>query len=123
MNREIKFRVWDKNDTMEMVGSFSWNKLPGFNNPENFVVLQYTGLKDKNGKEIYEGDIVSFIGYKEHYEIKYCISAYDNILAFHPIDKYGEHIEHCYGGWDSTECEVTGNIYENPELLNNTPHD
>ena len=57
MNRELKFRIWDKED-MDYIGLVSVifgneNKLL-----DNQVVMQYTGLNDKNGKEIYEGDII-----------------------------------------------------------------
>ena len=123
MNREIKFRVWDKKDTMEVVGPFSWNKLPGFNNPENFVVLQYTGLNDKNGKEIYEGDKVLGSGGKycrdlqeieipnaEDMIVEAAVCFYKGCfyLNHYPLNNYDE-------------LEVIGNIHENPELLNNTP--
>jgi hypothetical protein len=60
MNRELKFKIWDKNDTKALIGPFEWNKIPNFQFPENFDVVQYTGLKDKDGKEIYEGDRVRF---------------------------------------------------------------
>ena len=56
MGREIKFRIWDKINRMWLrcfnVNLFDIGDLP------NVELMQYTGLKDKNGKEIYEGDIV-----------------------------------------------------------------
>ena len=63
--REIKIKIWDKNDTKALIGPFEWNKIPNFQFPENFDIVQYTGLKDKDGKEIYEGDRVRF-GYTKN---------------------------------------------------------
>lgn len=76
---------------------------------ENFELMQSTGLKDKNGTEIYEGDIVKNI-YDEIYVVKW----FD--AGFYLEERYN-------GGFDYSELhfgnnkEVIGNIYENPELL------
>jgi uncharacterized phage protein (TIGR01671 family) len=141
--REIKFRVFNGSEMEYNVmagkfGAFFVNPsnngisendsacLSEFNTKyhENTPVMQYTGLKDKNGKEIYEGDYVTMNGFtvikgvliKSEGEIVYC----DNIASFgvEVLDEECEgssttwSIEHFHGGF-----EVIGNVYENPELL------
>lgn len=81
---------------------------------EDVVVMQYTGLKDKNGKEIYEGDIV--IRKEDDGRTTAPEEVYFDNGGFQPF------CEPCHGGttdWKEYEktTEVIGNIYENPELL------
>jgi uncharacterized phage protein (TIGR01671 family) len=85
------------------------------------VPLQFTGLTDKNGVEIYEGDIVS--GLYHNLDVDYDENGAVEFGITHDSDGW------CCGetyGWvttngssllDLTECEISGNIYENPELL------
>jgi uncharacterized phage protein (TIGR01671 family) len=114
--REIKFRAWDKinkvmySDVHEK-DSFA-EKLSRSN---EYHIMQFTGLKDKNGKEIFEGDVLSYpipndemrgviIWGKYEYIVEY---SYENADYIATIGEDG--------------CEVIGNIYENPELVNHEP--
>ncbi len=114
MNREIKFRAWDKREEKIIYGiegTYDWEFMPTETGENDLYILsQYTGLKDKNGVEIYEEDIVTHDDFKEPSEVTFkrgCFRIYDftiaNFEAIHPISR----------------IEVIGNIYENKELLDN----
>lgn len=120
MNRKIKFRIWNDYDK-KMI---HWNELLGNNLANIFTIpsynkwlMQYTGLHDKNGKEIYEGDIVycqTKFG-KAKAIIKFIdgkfVAYWDSILT-HPQNG------HCIACYEiNKRFEVIGNIYDNPELL------
>jgi uncharacterized phage protein (TIGR01671 family) len=129
--REIKFRAWQKHHKrmLEVVNIDFRNNLltadygegvaPRLNtfDIEDFKVMQHTGLKDKNGKEIYEGDIVdSWSGLDTHkmYIREVVKKEEEPRLDFNPstgftLCKGNEHL-----------FEVIGSIYENPELLEET---
>lgn len=123
MSRIIKFRVWNiyKYKFLEYNGDYKYLLLSGdlYNivdfsevatRPDIFVVQQFTGLYDKNKKDIYEGDVIKshtlihqnkFIDRVEFRHGKFILSGME------------------YDLWDLHEdCEVIGNICENPELLN-----
>ena len=79
-----------------------------------WVLMQYTGLKDKNGREIYERDILSF-GKRSHTKLPCLYKVYwnDDNASFDIWD-----LRHNTWGGQVASCgEVIGNIYENPELL------
>ena len=112
MSREIKFRVWNK--TIKRM--CDWDDIKtgaDFNDLEddNGEWMQYTGLRDKNGKEIYEGDIVT--GWFDHEKITGYIF-YGSDAKFY-IERNGLFGIELNNAQDWTE--VIGNIYENPELL------
>jgi hypothetical protein len=112
-NRVIKFRALSFGTSVE-TGKHEWMYLEyagdewdGLYKEE--TVGQFTGLTDKNGKEIYEGDVVEWKGVRG--EVWYNESA----ARFFFDDSKGLHLEPHYGH----EAEVIGNIYENPELISN----
>jgi uncharacterized phage protein (TIGR01671 family) len=128
--REIKFRAWDKKNKcwyrsdeptlltyygFAVFGECTMIEPMNASHLADIELQQYTGLKDKNGKEIYEGDIVeSQSGCL--YEIKYTNNNYDDVWTYHPMlndDPYSYN----YGGWESSFFKVIGNIYENKDLL------
>jgi uncharacterized phage protein (TIGR01671 family) len=117
--RKIKFRIWDKHQFKFL---YNWQEIikghiDSFNtdiNPKNINALedellvfqQYTGLKDINGKEIYEGDILQIqngnIGAVVYYGLEYYIKINESThVTFH------------------LKPNILGNIYENPEILKN----
>lgn len=134
--RDIKFRAWDKVRKEYLSGGKILISVEPSKRPKHsyifldiltapdmyrsrFVIEQYTGLCDKNGKEIYEGDIIQVklsAGYGECYAWeKFKITFIDGnqLGRFMAIDKHGV-------SWNidnSNEIEVIGNIYENSELI------
>jgi len=123
--REIKFRAWDrKNKKMVEVRQIDWNDegeieyINRCNDLLNFLLLQYTGLKDKNRKEIYEGDIIycsegAFVPVYDSYLTKYVGWFYYEDTLELDWDSF----EELYA--DGEDIEVVGNIYQNRDLLPN----
>ncbi len=126
MNREIKFRAWDKiNNKMCPIAGISFTnkdtwlrindkQIMGANFSE-IEIMQYAGLKDKNDKEIYEGDIINIINNSVDEEDGYFIAKYDIETARYILS--GNGLVYDFDNTYTNECEIIGNIYENPELL------
>lgn len=125
--REIKFRAWHKTEKKmyEVFGiDFDSKEIcihrdPNFYECDGWIdfkhieLMQYTGLKDKNGKEIYEGDIVDLENWKGVQQICFIDGAF--CLA----DEHGEYVGdiHYIHHAGVEQAKVIGSIYENPELV------
>ena len=133
MKREIKFRAWDNynNKFFEPIYEAYNNKLEELNIgmsgdlsirdmtnspkheslfPSRFILMQFTGLHDKNGKEIYEGDIL-----RVDYLFEYITSEVYFTDSAWCIK--GKKTDDWISKWLPEELEVIGNIYENKDLL------
>lgn len=119
MNRELKFRVWWKDDSEPSIYTEYDLFDDTWTNSEYIGVEQYTGLKDKNGKEIYDGDIIR--------------EKWNDEEAFRSENRVGK-VEYFTDGFVAQfvggrmiplgmfpfgNIEVIGNIHVNPELLEN----
>lgn len=117
--REIKFRVWDMKKKQPMIYFGSGFELDDDNDSlsfttekhtavmgdhdlkgDRFILMQYTGLKDKTGKEIYEGDILHPTFADRAQAVTFEKGSFST-----------------RSGFDLAKAEIIGNIYENPDLL------
>ena len=158
--REIKFRAWDKKEktlhyatddncwwVIYLQGSVHYPDEHFKDVTKQCVLMQYIGLKDKNGKEIFEGDIVAYdesvmsdTGEDKPNYIEKCIDKgfiyadgkrgerrygrefrlvewKDGSCGFEPFSNSYENCGHSGGGKHPNGVEIIGNIYENSELL------
>jgi len=155
MKREIKFRAWDNEKSQMIWGNnglymflgsgligwnfgYEYNDIGSYTMQDKYILMQYTGLKDKNGKEIYEGDIVKWktaeqktpddyfdeLGYVNYFDGGF-LAGSNNLTRWNTdqgllvINRYrfpGSIVsgDLFYQNWD---IEIIGNIYENPELI------
>ncbi len=119
--REIKFKIWDKkfghfvdaDDTrLNPANGNICGKLSNGHVPD-WVILQYTGLKDKNNIDLYYGDIIDHNG--DRYVIDWVAPEFVLTFLGHPVESH-----HMWIDFDEeTSChfECIGNIHETPELL------
>ena len=138
--REIKFKVWDVLNQRMIYKPYLFERKPEYlDNPEPYIfyetfrdvedgigrlchIMQFTGLHDKNGKEIYEGDILlnplatapedkGWIVIWKDYGFYYSLIDIEDIVENKDFRPFGD---------TDIYFEIIGNIYENPELLNQT---
>ena len=122
---EFKFGAWNEQEKKmyKEVGQTCFPSIEDVFRYGGYILLRYTSLKDKNGKDIYEGDLVKYKRYA------------DNLICLVEFTEYSD--GECYGdekhlGWCvmdgnknrkntlpdiSSLCEIVGNIYENPNLI------
>jgi uncharacterized phage protein (TIGR01671 family) len=149
MSRELKFRAWEKREKRMIYadeakneksllaigfhglpiavddGSFRDDEIIGWNIDHRIELMQYTGLKDKNGKEIYEGDIVQVESFYDTQYAKVIWGPVSNMYIWMNGETWLFHFASGVEGPVYPHCQecngertsIVGNIYEHPELL------
>lgn len=130
MHRDIRVRAWDKNrkcwltaEELNLYGQGISIEIEA--KRAGVVLMQYVGIRDKNGKDVCEGDIVRIANYKNEWkrgepmfdwrvfaiEWNQYVWAFNNSVIYMPLSTYDKET---LGQYD---IEILGNVYENPELL------
>ena len=112
MQREIKFRAWDKTNSKMVSMEYLECHRAGFrlfteDYAHDFSLMQFTGLTDKNGREIYEGDIVRWHYMEEGVAV---VKYSDHYASWEPFNQLRFEVV-------GDTFEVIGNVYEHPERL------
>lgn len=137
--REIKFRVWDslrrvylnkKDIAIDNLGNIFvfegcddnnadlWHvRILSDPDNERYILEQFTGLKDKNGVEIYEGDVVAVVDPFSIKGVLHEVVYYNAAYWFKPIKRFSVEWGDSPVAGAFSGCEAVGNIHENPELL------
>jgi uncharacterized phage protein (TIGR01671 family) len=109
MTREIRFRAWDGSIMWENIGDLDVHKSHGD------IIMQYTGLKDRNNKDVYEGDILQYTGKKANIRGPVI---YKNGKFSVRIGDSDRPIDLCVGIPSFLRTHIfIGNLYENQDLL------
>lgn len=123
--RELKFRAWDKEE-LEMISPDKLLTLynNGFLNEilvsaKKVTLMQYTGLKDKNGVEIYEGDILKVRSLHYEKDIGLDVVCFEKgcFCLRYEYWSDGLHKWRSIENYDSSDLDVVGNVHQNPDLL------
>ena len=129
--REIKFRAWDKANgkmitsplVLHLSGAIEYPEggwdVHGHDDSLSYHLMQYTGLKDRDGVEIVIGDILllDLLSGDRYSSVRLCPVREIPTVCFFEEDDFEPLF--CYVGKPDTCLRVVGNIYENPELLHN----
>jgi hypothetical protein len=121
MNREIKFRAWDENNKNMFFSfdgfdySFDAMSICDWLNGCGYKVMQYVGLKDKNDKDIYEGDIIFIHNHNQLEVVEFEYGRFGFYL-YDSVKRESGRFE-VFDDYPQNNIEILGNIYENPSLL------